>query len=213
MSMDSEPDVSMEEVTGNRSFPAGKKGKVPRRKAEREKLKREQLNELFLELASALELSQTNTGKASILCETTRLLKDLLTQIESLKKDNVALLSESRYVTVEKNELREETSVLENQIGKLQGELESRVAAQSIPVLNVPPPEFQPPNFPGDSFRLPALDASAAAAAMQQAPAVFVVPIRPDHVQGLPMTTSNVRKPHARYPTATDSWPSQLLGE
>ncbi|KAJ6410804.1 hypothetical protein OIU84_007539 [Salix udensis] len=212
MSMDSEPDVSMEEVTGNRSFPAGK-GKVPRRKAEREKLKREQLNELFLELASALELSQTNTGKASILCETTRLLKDLLTQIESLKKDNVALLSESRYVTVEKNELREETSVLENQIGKLQGELESRVAAQSIPVLNVPPPEFQqPPNFPGDSFRLPALDASAAAA-MQRAPAVFVVPIRPDHVQGLPMTTSNVRKPHARYPTAADSWPSQLLGE
>ncbi|KAJ6761335.1 TRANSCRIPTION FACTOR BHLH47 [Salix purpurea] len=213
MSMDSEPDVSMEEVTGNRSFPAGKKGKVPRRKAEREKLKREQLNELFLELASALELSQTNTGKASILCETTRLLKDLLTQIESLKKDNVALLSESRYVTVEKNELREETSVLENQIGKLQGELESRVAAQSIPVLNVPPPEFQqPPNFPGDSFRLPALDASTAAA-MQQAPAVFVVPFRPDHVQGLPMTTSNVRKPHARYPTAADSWPSQLLGE
>ena len=41
----------------NRSFPAGKnKGKVPRRihKAEREKLKREQLNELFLDLASAL---------------------------------------------------------------------------------------------------------------------------------------------------------------
>lgn len=215
MSTGSEPDVTVEEVTGNRSFPAGKnKGKVPRRihKAEREKLKREQLNELFLDLASALELSEPNTGKASILCETTRLLKDLLTQIESLKKDNVALLSESRYVTVEKNELREENSVLENQIGKLQGELESRVAAQSTPVLNVPPPEFQqPPHFPGDSFRLPAVD--AAAAALQQTPAVFVVPIRPDHVQGLPMATSNVRKPHARYPTAADSWPSQLLGE
>lgn len=44
-------------VVWNRSFPAGKnKGKVPRRihKAEREKLKREQLNELFLELASVL---------------------------------------------------------------------------------------------------------------------------------------------------------------
>lgn len=157
-------------------------------------------------------MSEPNTGKASILCETTRLLKDLLTQIESLKKDNVALLSESRYVTVEKNELREENSVLENQIGKLQGELESRVAAQSTPVLNVLPPEFQqPPHFPGDSFRLPAVD--AAAAALQQTPAVFVVPIRPDHVQGLPMATSNVRKPHARYPTAADSWPSQLLGE
>ena len=41
-------------VVWNRSFPAGKKGKVPRRKAEREKQKREQLNELFLDLASAL---------------------------------------------------------------------------------------------------------------------------------------------------------------
>ncbi|KAJ6876427.1 LOW QUALITY PROTEIN: transcription factor bHLH47-like isoform X1 [Populus alba x Populus x berolinensis] len=182
MSTGSEPDVTVEEVTGNRSFPAGKnKGKVPRRihKAEREKLKREQLNELFLDLASALELSEPNTGKASILCETTRRLKDLLTQIESLKKDN--------------------------------GELESRVAVQSTPVLNVPPPEFQqPPHFPGDSFRLPAVDAAAASARRLLS---LWFPFHPDHVQGLPMATSNVRKPHARYPTAADSWPSQLLGE
>lgn len=39
-----------------------------------------------------------NNGKASILCETARLLKDLLSQIESLKKENVTLLSESHYV-------------------------------------------------------------------------------------------------------------------
>jgi len=44
-------------VVRHRCFPAGEnKGKVPKRihKSEREKLKREQLNELFLELASAL---------------------------------------------------------------------------------------------------------------------------------------------------------------
>ncbi|CAK7337261.1 unnamed protein product [Dovyalis caffra] len=213
--MGSELNVRVEEVTENRCLPAEKsKRKVPKRihKAEREKLKREKLNDLFDELASALELSEPNTGKASILCETTRLLKDLLTQIDSLKKENVALLSESHYVTVEKNELREENSALEDQIGQLQGELETRVAGQPQTDLNVPPPEYQQPShFPGDSFRLPGVD--AAAAALQQTPAVFVVPIHPDHVQGFPMTTSNVRKPHARYPTGADSWASQLLRE
>ncbi|KAG6782340.1 transcription factor bHLH47-like [Populus alba x Populus x berolinensis] len=213
MSMGSELNETVEDVTENRCFPAGEsKGKVPKRihKSEREKLKREQLNELFLELASALELSQSNNGKASMLCETTRLLKDLHTQIESLKKENVALLSESHYVTVEKNELREESSALEHQIGKLHSELEMRAASKSKPDLNVPPPEFlQPPHFPVDSFRLPAVDAVA----LQQTSTVFVVPISPDHVQGFPMATSNVSKPHPRYPTAADSWPSQLLRE
>lgn len=39
-----------------------------------------------------------NNGKASILCEAGRLLKDLFCQIEALKKENVTLLSESHYV-------------------------------------------------------------------------------------------------------------------
>ncbi|KAG5248831.1 hypothetical protein OIU76_004474 [Salix suchowensis] len=211
--MSSELNETVEDVTEIRCFPAGEnKGKVPKRihKAEREKLKREQLNELFLELASALELSQPNNGKAFMLCETTRLLKDLHTQIESLKKENVALSSESHYVTVEKNELREEKSALEHQIGKLHSELQMRAASQSKPDLNAPPPEFlQPPHLPADSFRLPSVDAVA----LQQTPTVFVVPISPDHVQGFPMATSNVSKPHPRYPTAADSWPSQLLRE
>jgi hypothetical protein len=80
----------------------GKKNrrKVPKRvhKSEREKMKREQLNELFFELSNAIELSQPNNGKASILCEATRLLKDLLAQIEDLRKENASLLSESHYV-------------------------------------------------------------------------------------------------------------------
>jgi hypothetical protein len=36
--------------------------------------------------------------KASILCEASKLLKDLLCQIQSLKKKNLSLLSESHYV-------------------------------------------------------------------------------------------------------------------
>ncbi|XP_023928015.1 transcription factor bHLH47-like [Quercus suber] len=193
------------------------KGKVPKRiqKAEREKLKREHLNDLFLDLASALELTQQNSGKASVLCEATRLLRDLLSQIECLKKEHTSLLSESKYVTVEKNELREENSALEIEIEKLQSELEERIA-QSKPDLNVPPPEFQQPeltsHFPGDCVRLPAVEPSS-----QQVPAVFVLPICPEALPDVTQQTfkpnSNLSKPHARYPTPMDSWPSQLLGE
>lgn len=45
-----------------------------------------------------IDLSEQNNGKASILIEASRLLKDLLCQIQSLKKENVSLLSESHYV-------------------------------------------------------------------------------------------------------------------
>ncbi|KAF7838447.1 transcription factor bHLH47 [Senna tora] len=216
----------LEETSKNRSC-RGKKNqaKVPKRihKAEREKMKREHLNDLFLDLANAIELNQQNNGKASILNEATRLLKDLLGQIESLKKENVSLLSESRYVSMEKNELEEENSALEVQIEKLQGEIEARVA-QSKPDLNVPLPlEMEPPvqtsNFPGECVHLPTVDPT-----MQQGPpTVLVVPFRPHHLQpAFPTSngaelnskpTSVISKPHARYPTPADSWPSKLLGE
>lgn len=120
-------------------------------------------------------------------------------------------------MSIEKNELREENSALANQIEKLLSELEARVA-QSKPDLNVSPPEFQQPeltsHFPGECLRLPAVEPS-----LQQAPAVFVLPIGPDP-QAYPLPdvsqltskpNSNVSKPHARYPTPADSWPSELL--
>ncbi|RZC08301.1 Retrovirus-related Pol polyprotein from transposon RE1 [Glycine soja] len=54
----------------------------------------------FLGLADALgvtELDELSNGKASILKEPTRLLKDLLSQIESLKKDSASLFSQTHY--------------------------------------------------------------------------------------------------------------------
>ncbi|XP_027332381.1 transcription factor bHLH47 [Abrus precatorius] len=221
--MGSESVAPVVETSKNRSS-SGKmnQGKVPKRvhKAEREKMKREHLNELFLDLANALDLNEQNNGKASILCEAARLVKDLLCQIESLKKENVTLLSESRYVTMEKNDLKEENCSLETQIEKLQGEIQARVA-QSTPDLNVPPHlELDPleqTNFPGHSLQLPTAEPN-----LQQGSAVLVVPFRPDLeaafqapnvIELTPKSTSVVSKPHARYPTPADSWPSQLLGE
>ena len=47
---------------------------------------------------SRVELTQQNSGKTSVLCEATRLLRDLLSQIECLKKEHATLLFESNYV-------------------------------------------------------------------------------------------------------------------
>lgn len=124
----------------------------------------------------------------------------------------------SKQMTIEKNELREDTSALETQIEKLQSELEERVL-QSNPDLNAPPAEFRPEvasHFTGNCLGLPAQEP-----ALQPAPTVFVMPLHPD-LQTYPPadaayltsnTSSNVSKPHARYPTSVDSWPFQLLGE
>lgn len=121
-------------------------------------------------------------------------------------------------VTSEKIELREETSALGSQISELQTEIQSRMA-QSKPDLNAPPPGFHQPElsqlsapFPRDTYTLPATEP----AMEQQPPTVLVLPVRPDIQPSSPgkaKPVSNIRKPHARYPTAADSWPSQLLGE
>ncbi|KAE8727076.1 transcription factor bHLH47-like isoform X2 [Hibiscus syriacus] len=145
---------------------------------------------------------------------------DLFSQIESLQKENTSLLSESHYVNIETSELKEENSTLETQIRELQSEIGMKVA-QSKPDLNEPHPDFQqtqlPSHFHGDHPGFPAVDP-----ALQQPPAILVVPLHPD-IQTYPMLDSETRpatkpnsvvsKPHARYPTPADSWPSKLLGE
>ncbi|KAL6318947.1 hypothetical protein AAG906_001420 [Vitis piasezkii] len=194
--------------------------KVPKRvhKAVREKLKREHLNDLFLELANALDLTHQNTGKAFILCEAIRLVKDTIAQIDCLKKENAALFSESHYVNIEKNELRDENSVLEAQIEKLQTEIKERAALYK-PGLNSAPSEFQQTEVtqhcPGSSLRFPSADQ-----ALQQSSVVgpvLVVPFASDlrayPEADAPRSISIVSKPHARYPTPGDSWPSQVLGD
>jgi len=120
---------------------------------------------------------------------------------------------------MEKNELKEENCSLETQIEKLQGEIQARVA-QSKPDLNVPPNlELEPleqSNFPGQSLQLHTMEPN-----LQQGSAVLLVPFRPDLQASFPAPNVNevapnsssvISKPHARYPTAADSWPSQLLG-
>ncbi|XP_020099857.1 transcription factor bHLH47-like [Ananas comosus] len=201
-------------------------GKVPKKihKAEREKLKRDQLNDLFLELGNLLESDRQNSGKASILGDTTRILRDLLSQVECLRKENAALQTESRYVTTEKNELKDENTALQTQITELQNELQARMGydhpvwtnrTDSLSRLATPHPaiSIQPPHHHNRHHPQPLA---------QPPPAVIglVCPTPPRELQLFPVSEpareegeapSNVRRPHARYPASLDSWPGQLL--
>lgn len=196
--------------------------KVPKKihKAEREKMKREHLNELFIALANALDVSEQTNGKACVLTEAARFVKDMGNQIECLRRDNAALLSESNYVATENKELQDENTALEAQIAKLRNELKERVADTEID-LNQAPPECQQhelvPEQMDGCFRYP-----VTGAAFQQAQNVntlYVIPIcsnpgtRMDSHMALDASVpaSTISKPHPRYPNPGDIWPSQLL--
>ncbi|XP_059290601.1 protein IRON-RELATED TRANSCRIPTION FACTOR 3-like [Lycium ferocissimum] len=192
--------------------------KVPKRvhKAEREKLKREHLNELFLDLANKLGISEQTNGKASILSETARFVRDMLSQIKHLKRENTALLSESQFLSMEKKELQDDNSALKAQIAKLEGDVKEKVAETNLD-LNLCPTETQLPQLSSqvtDNFlRLPASEQSFQQTQMMNP--VYVFPCKPTS-QAYPepdaaKPASSVKKPQARYPTPADVWPSQIL--
>ncbi|KAM3384111.1 hypothetical protein ACQJBY_008645 [Aegilops geniculata] len=108
--------------------------KVPKKihKSEREKRKRGTQNDLFNELGAMLEPDRQNNGKACVLGDTTRILKDLVSQVESLRKENSTLKNESHYVVLERNELRDDNSMLRNEILELQNKLRMRLQSNPI---------------------------------------------------------------------------------
>ncbi|KAJ4960301.1 hypothetical protein NE237_020211 [Protea cynaroides] len=205
--MAKELNAVVDKVVNRSTSSSRNNGKIPKKihKAEREKLKRDHLNELFLELGNALESSRQNSGKASVLDEATRFLRDLIAQVECLKRENAVLLSESHYVSIEKNELRDENSVLEADIEKLQTELQDK--AQIKPNWDAAPVQLQHKNvglqLSEDCLALPVIDPTL------QQPAVvgpvFVIPLNERH--GYPeleptntpsKPSSNVSRPHAQ---------------
>ncbi|KAK1284559.1 Transcription factor bHLH47 [Acorus calamus] len=178
-------------------------GKVSRKihKAEREKLKRDHLNKLFVELGNALELTEParqNNGKATMLGDTTRLLREMLAQ-----------------VTVEKDELKDEKEVLEAEVERLRNELKKRM--QSDPSKWTSGSDS---THPLSQHVTPILHQHPQTQPSVVGP-VFIIPLSRDPAQThtdmqspviTPKPPSHVTKPRARYPTPSDSWPPlQLL--
>lgn len=100
-------------------------------KADREKLRRDKLNEQFSDLASALDPDRPKNDKATILGESVQVVKDLRDEVKRLKTEHASLLEESRDLTQEKNELREEKAALKNETELLQNQIQQRLRASS----------------------------------------------------------------------------------
>ncbi|KAI6694142.1 hypothetical protein NL676_021852 [Syzygium grande] len=110
----------------------------PRTKACREKLRRERLNDRFLDLSSILEPGRSvKTEKPAILDDAIRVLTQLRAESEELKETNEKLQEEIKCLKAEKNELREE---------KLSLKADKERMEQQLKAMTVPPAGFVPPH-------------------------------------------------------------------
>ncbi|KAL6650034.1 hypothetical protein ACP70R_014258 [Stipagrostis hirtigluma subsp. patula] len=201
--------------------------KAPRKvhKAEREKLKRDHLNDLFVELGNMLEEDRQNNGKACILADTTRILRDLLSQVESLRKENSTLQNESHYVTMERNELQDENSVLGKEILELQNELRMRLSSNpgwghgttdldSTGAVFPSQQPVQPPTIPSTIVPLHQPLPQPTVTELPYPPPLRELKLfpkagyEPSEDQEAP---NHVARPQARYPTQATSWPVSLF--
>lgn len=109
---------------------------------------------------------------------------------------------------MEKDELEDENAVLGAEIARLRNELHERMHSNSVWHSGA---EVAPPALP---------QPTTAALPVQQPPVgpLYVIPL---HQDGHPFSdtgniptpkpSSHVRRPHARYPTPSDSWPLELI--
>ncbi|XP_038994994.1 transcription factor bHLH104-like isoform X2 [Hibiscus syriacus] len=99
-------------------------------KACREKLRREKLNERFVDLSSILEPGRpARTEKSAILDDAIRVLTQLRTEAQELKETNEKLLEEIKSLKAEKNEIRDEKLALKAHKGKIEQQLKTMTAS------------------------------------------------------------------------------------
>ncbi|KAL3698433.1 hypothetical protein R1sor_012509 [Riccia sorocarpa] len=96
-------------------------------KADREKLRRDRLNEQFAELAGVLDPDRPKNDKATILGDSVQVVKELRAEVKRLRIEHTSLLDESRDLAQEKTELREEKATLKNETEHLQTQLQQRL--------------------------------------------------------------------------------------
>lgn len=117
-------------------------------KADREKLRRDRLNEQFTELGNTLDPDRPRNDKASILGDTIQVLRDLTTQVDKLKAEYATLTEESRELTQEKNDLKEERASLKSDIDNLNLQYQQRIRAMYPWGGMDPSVVMHPPSYP-----------------------------------------------------------------
>ncbi|TKY67771.1 dimerization protein [Spatholobus suberectus] len=96
-------------------------------KADREKLRRDRLNDQFVELGNIIDPDRPKNDKATILGDAIQLLKDLTSQVSKLKDEYATLNEESCELAQEKNDLREEKASLKSDIEKLNNQYQQQL--------------------------------------------------------------------------------------
>lgn len=128
-------------------------------KACREKLRRDRLNDKFVELGSILEPGRPpKTDKAAILVDAVRMVTQLRGEAQKLKDSNSDLQEKIKELKAEKNELRDEKQRLKAEKEKLE---------QQLKTVNTQPGFLPPP---------PAIPAAAFATTQGQAQGNKLVP-------------------------------------
>lgn len=152
-------------------------------KAGREKIRRDRLNDRFMELGR--ELGQgtcTKADKAVILNDTLKLLMRLRNETQALTEKNRQLLNQIKELKVEKSELRDEKSRLKVEKERLQAQF------QALPV-------------PATGYFTSPAAAAAAAAALQAAAMAAVANQTgvkpPGSIATVPAVTNVSGEPHA----------------
>ncbi|KAK1417042.1 hypothetical protein QVD17_26164 [Tagetes erecta] len=95
-------------------------------KAGREKMRRDRMNERFMELGSILEPGrQPKTDKTALLSDAIRTIKQLRDEAEKLNESNAELHEKIKELKAEKNELRDEKQRLKVDKDKLEQQIKS----------------------------------------------------------------------------------------
>ncbi|CAF1856132.1 hypothetical protein Bca4012_031988 [Brassica carinata] len=110
-------------------------------KACRERLRREKLNDKFMDLSSVLEPGRTpKTDKPAILDDAIRVLNQLRDEAHELEETNQKLLEEIKSLKAEKNELREEKQALKVEKEKTEQQLKSMMVPSTGFMPQIPAP-------------------------------------------------------------------------
>lgn len=126
-------------------------------KACREKLRRDRLNDKFMELGSILEPDRPpKTDKAAILVDAVKIVTQLRSEAQNLKDSNSSLQDKIKELKAEKIELRDEKQRLKAQKEKLEQQLKSMNShPQFLPPHPTMAAAYAPQHHPGGSKLVP----------------------------------------------------------
>ncbi|XP_015082751.1 transcription factor ILR3 [Solanum pennellii] len=122
-------------------------------KACREKLRRDRLNDKFMELGALLEPGRPpKTDKSAILVDAVRLVTQLRDEAQKLKDSNLNLQEKIKELKVEKTELRDEKQRLKAEKEKLEQQLKTTSAQPSYLPPAIPSAFAAHGQFPGSKL-------------------------------------------------------------